>query len=87
MELEEAIEKINEIKKEYGRFDGLTDYVEAIDFVINYLTKQEKMIELMIQWVDDRDYTAEFCESKTECDEHCRSCIKQYFEKKAEESE
>lgn len=45
MKLEEAIEKINEIRKEYGRFDGLTEYVEAIDFVINHITKQEKMIQ------------------------------------------
>ena len=45
MELEEAIKRVNEIKEEYNRFDGLTEYVEAIDFVITHLTKQDKMIQ------------------------------------------
>ena len=61
MELEEAIEKINEIRKEYGRFDGLTEYVEAIEFVLNHLTKQEKRIsdiefalmDMVLQFADE----------------------------------
>lgn len=89
MELEKVIEKLNYIKT----IRDLKDYVkdnkcmlgEAIDVVLNHLTKQEKLIELMTQWIDDRDYTAEFCESKTECNEQCRTCIIQFFEKKAEE--
>lgn len=89
MELEEAIEKINEIKKEYGRFDGLTEYVEAIDFVINHLTKQEKIIKLMVEYLNFYGVEDDICtaELSKDCNENCKECIKQYFEKKAQESE
>lgn len=94
MELEEAIEKINEIRKEYDRFDGLTEYVEAIDFVIKHLIEQEKMIDLMAEYLED-ELNDDIC-NKENCyaDEYinghckkCLNCIKQYFEKKVEESE
>lgn len=49
MELEEAVKRFNVIKEEYNRFDGLTEYVEAMDFILTHLTKQDKMIELLIE--------------------------------------
>lgn len=34
MNKEEAIKKVNEIKEEYAKMDGLKDYVEALDTVM-----------------------------------------------------
>ena len=56
--------------------------------------KREKMIELMAEYLED-ELTDDIC-NKENCyaDEYinghcqkCLNCIKQYFEKKAEESE
>ena len=74
MELEEAIKRFNEIKEEYNRFDGLTEYVEAMDFILNHLTKQEKMIDLM---GEELAFGVFDFKSKEQ--------VKQYFEKKAKE--
>ena len=89
MELEEAIKRFNEIKEEYNRFDGLKEYVEAMDFISNHLTKQEKMIDLMIDDLETEYSHYEPCliDEFVDCEkyENCEECIKQYFEKKAEE--
>lgn len=34
MKEEEAIKKVNEVREEYDKFDGLKDYVEAFDIVL-----------------------------------------------------
>lgn len=46
----------------------------------------EKMVELMAEEIDeiDRGYN-DYCDTKTECDENCKKCIKEYFKKKASE--
>lgn len=84
MELEEAIKRFNEIKEEYNRFDGLTEYVEAMDFILNHITKQEKMIELMLEYLNFYGVEDDICtaELSKDCNENCKECIKQYFEKK-----
>ena len=53
------------------------------------LTKQEKMIELMVEkYNDDFGDIGDFCQHEyCSKDYNCKECIKQYFEKKAEESE
>ena len=72
------------------------ELVQAIETVLQDLqkykditTKQDKMIEMMLKYlayhgVEDDICTAELSKN---CDESCKKCIKQYFEKKAEESE
>ena len=55
------------------------------------------MIDLMAQWISDRClYVDDYINScdviqdscyEWQCGKDCRQCIKQYFEKKAEESE
>lgn len=88
MELEEAISKLEYeldkskiVKKYQGKpkelFDDLDEYIKSIETVLNHLTKQEKMIELMAEHIE------------TGCDFDNRITnkvqIKQYFEKKVEE--
>lgn len=54
------------------------------------LTKQEKMIEYMVNWINDHEDPFEGCHENEKCGDDyisCEQCIKQYFEKKAEESE
>lgn len=62
------------------------DAINLIDDVLTQLTKQEKMIELIIAELSnyDNDYICHSIECK---DIGCKECLKQYFEKKAEESE
>ena len=88
MELEEAIKRFNEIKEEYNRFDGLRKYVESMDFLLNHLTKQDKMIDEMIKVMSDRNICKYFIENYCkhyagENKKTCDVCIKRYFEKKA----
>ena len=88
MELEEAISKLEYeldkskiVKKYQGKpeelFDDLDEYIKSIETVLNHLTKQDKMIELMVEHIE------------TGCDFDNRITnkvqIKQYFEKKVEE--
>lgn len=51
--------------------------------------KQEKMIELMVEYLNFYGVEDDICtdELSKDCNENCKQCIKQYFEKKAEESE
>ena len=98
MELEEAIKHWkNNIDKWWKKRPNLTntDLIEEIDkdykavgILLNHLTKQEKMIELMAEYIM---YKVPFTK-ETRClelkeDARTLNSVKQYFEKKAEESE
>lgn len=105
MELEEAIkifkEDLEHTKKANecglatkGEFNK---EIEAIEFIINHITKQEKMIDLMTNFIYHIGYYEDSYGNscaiiqdscfKNKTTESCEQCIKQYFEKKAEESE
>lgn len=73
MELEEAIERLEYLMQdiEHRKMD-----CEAIYVVLNHITKQEKMIDLM---GEELAFGVFDFKSKEQ--------VKQYFEKKAEESE
>ena len=92
MELEEAIQTLKDFAK-YGRYySNNTEHhmKTAINTVLNHLTKQEKMIELMADMITELkpahfkkekggELAGEYrCFNKKEW--------KQYFEKKAEEN-
>ena len=94
MELEEAIEILksyeNKLVYEISEKDK-----EAVVVVLNHLTKQEKMISKMISMLEDYGADEFICNEVSKmlyknneiCNENCKECIKQYFEKKVEESE
>ena len=49
------------------------------------LEKKDKIINAMADSLSEEGYYADKCQSKIEadeCDENCKNCIKQYFEKK-----
>lgn len=99
MELEKAIEKLANESVEYADIaenvlegkgkvaEDCKEYVEAINVVLNHLKKQEKMIDLMADWIGQENNDDDMCMYVNECNEKCGECVKQYFEKKAEESE
>lgn len=66
------------------------DAINLIDDVLTQLTKQEKIIELMARFIDT-ELSSEYLSKVLKIDvkplETYREDIKQYFEKKAEESE
>lgn len=72
-------------------------FQQAIDVVLNHITKQEKMIELMTNFIYHIGYYEDSYGNscaiiqdscfKNKTKESCEECIKQYFEKKAEENE
>ena len=65
--------------------------LNLIDDVLNHLTKQDKMIELMAEHISfGKDIRKILCSPKVHGKDDCigitcKRCIKQYFEKKAEE--
>lgn len=97
MELEEAIKILKEDLEHTKRANecGLATKgefnkeIKAIEFILNHLTKQEKMIELMLEYLNFYGVEDDICtaELSKDCNENCYQCIKQYFEKKAEESD
>ena len=68
-------------------------YQDAIETVLSMLEEQDKIIDLMAEFIEDELTVDEFC-TKEGCyadnyiDGHCEkclNCIKQYFENKAKE--
>ena len=98
MELEEAIKivkkdlELTKIANECGLATKgeFKKETEAIETVLNHLTKEDKMIELMARFIDT-ELSSEHLSKVLKIDvkplETYREDIKQYFEKKAEESE
>ena len=57
------------------------------------LEKKDKMIDLMAEYISDLDIDEDICKKQSDnnCDDinrevECKECIKQYFERKAEEN-
>lgn len=104
MELEEAIKilenfKNNKLERDkleiryhggfkIGDIHKFTELNPAIETILNCLTKQDKMIELMLEYLNFYGVEDDICtaELSKDCNENCKECIKQYFEKKVEEN-
>ena len=89
MELEEAIEILNNMRSWDCR-EPNSKCVEAIETVLNHLTKQEKRIELMLEEMTDCEFEMNCSNCNCECErdyDQLYSCNREYFEKKAEEAE
>lgn len=92
MELEEAIailkyelDKSKIVKKYQGKpeelFDDLDEYIKSIETVLNHLTKQEKMIEILLDLYWNKEQARLIIEYGLESKKQLRKEI----EKKAEE--
>ena len=98
MESEEAINNLNfiivtDVYDNEVRIDKtkiVNEYNESVGIVLQHLTKQEKMIELMSRFIDT-ELSSEHLSKVLKIDvkplETYREDIKQYFKKKAEEAE
>lgn len=99
MELEETIERLENIKTfleiDVGANLELTPrqqkfYAQNLEIVLTHLIKQEKIIELMARCIDTElssEHLSKVLEVEVKPLETYREDIKQYFKKKAEESE
>ena len=90
---------LNLITKLQKENDLLNEYVKENEIykknLFNYAKKKEKIIDLMAEYIANRDndedickyQVAEWCEDEEDgvLIEVCRKCIKQYFERKCEE--
>lgn len=95
--LKYELDKSKIVKKYQGKseelFDDLDEYIKSIETALNHLTKQDKMIELMAEHISfGKDIRKILCSPKVHGKDECigitcKRCIKQYFEKKAEETE
>jgi inorganic pyrophosphatase len=100
MELEKAIKILNQCTddwndicnccfKDSGEYGCIGCRERALKTALNHITKQEKMIELMIDDLETEYNHYEPCliDEFVDCEkyENCEECIKQYFKKKAEE--
>lgn len=96
MELEEAIQKLKEDLESTKKANecGLATKgefnkeIEAIEFVLTHITKQEKMIELMLEEMTDCEFEMNCSNCNCECErdyDQLYSCNREYFEKKAGE--
>ena len=94
MELEEAIKILKEDLESTKKANecGLSNNdfkkeIEATETVLTHLTKQEKMIELMASYIMCKvPFTKETRCLELKEDARTKNSVKQYFEKKAEES-
>ena len=60
--------------------------VEAIETVLSMLKEKDRQIDLMAEEINEtnRGYN-DYCKFKIVCDRNCKSCIKQYYERKSKE--
>ena len=82
-------ERFEKIKGQYNKSNRYALYISYdIGFLLNYITKQEKMIDLMARFIDTElssEHLSKFLKIEVKPLETYRENIKQYFEKKAEE--
>lgn len=57
---------------------------EAIDIVLSILEEKDKQIDLMAKYISEIDVSEDLCKEGAclEDANHCKVCIKQYFENK-----
>lgn len=76
--MEVVLNQLDSLKFKYQARKDRTDTI---------IKKQEKMIEYMVNWINDQEDPFEGCHENGKCEDEsipCKECIKQYFEKKAE---
>ncbi len=77
-DLDTALSLIKEQQEDIEKYKTL--YERALSDVV----KADKTIDLMADYIGKEDVTEIFCNGKIECDENCKICVKQYFERKVE---
>lgn len=78
--LQDAILLLKEQQEEISKYKTL--YERALSDVV----KTDKQIDLMADYIGKEDITEIFCDGKIGCDENCKTCVKQYFERQVNSS-
>ena len=63
--------------------EEISKYKTLYERALSDVVKADKIIDLMADYIGKEDITEIFCDGKIECDENCKICVKQYFERKA----
>lgn len=90
-EQEEAIERINnDIAKPLYCGDITICNIDDLKTVLSMLEEKDKQIDLMAVYIEQIDASGDLCKGCKEIDyneddDHCKVCIKQYFENEAKE--
>ena len=89
-EQQEEIEGLKNINKNQSK-----DIKKAVDYIFELnkqLKQKDKQIDLMAEWISERcfykdDYSnsCEIMQDSCSKEDDCKHCIKQYFERKAED--
>ena len=86
MNEEEAKETLKTMKENIDKKYLKTRNSVAIEIVLNLLEKKDRIINEMIDFIDEIDGCLCFdLETRNCIDKNCKDCIKQYFERKVEE--
>ena len=80
VDLDTVLSLIKEQEKEISKYKTL--YERALSDVV----KADKIIDLMADYIGKEDITEIFCDGKIGCDENCKTCVKQYFERQVNSS-
>lgn len=78
--LQDAILLLKEQQEEISKYKTL--YERALSDVV----KADKIIDLIADYIGKEDITEIFCDGKIGCDENCKTCVKQYFERQVNSS-
>lgn len=97
IEVLESRERNYKINKKLGVVDNMTEegkeMGEAAGIILRFLRKQQEkirfkneIIDEMANYIGEEDISETFCTTNKACDEGCKNCVKQYFEKKVEQN-
>lgn len=78
--IDTVLSLIKEQQEEISKYKTL--YERALSDVV----KADKIIDLMADYIGKEDITEIFCDGKIGCDENCKTCVKQYFERQVNSS-
>lgn len=66
--------------------EEISKYKTLYERALSDVVKTDKQIDLMADYIGKEDITEIFCDGKIGCDENCKTCVKQYFERQVNSS-
>ena len=66
--------------------EEISKYKTLYERALSDVVKADKIIDLMADYIGKEDITEIFCDGKIGCDENCKTCVKQYFERQVNSS-
>ena len=66
--------------------EDIEKYKTLYERALSDVVKADKIIDLMADNIGKEDITEIFCDGKIGCDENCKTCVKQYFERQVNSS-